>query len=130
MTVVESIATELETILAARQCAWLVAVEPPAGHAGPCAALSGWRLRFGSRSSLSEYPILEIDITVSGIDEAQAERARLVMRDLAKAEWISEGFTAINGSLRQFSVERDEGARQERWVATGTIEYQVQDIEE
>lgn len=130
MTAIEAIKTELEIVIAETGLAWTVAAVPPSGHAGPCAAIEGWRLRFATRSSLTEYPVLEVTVIVSGINESQAQMVRRIMRKLADRQWTSDDLVVLSGQLSDFTIERDEGARQERWIATGTIEYQVQDIEE
>lgn len=130
MTAWQAITNQLQTILAAHNVPWTVAVSPPPGQAGPCVALGGIRFRPGDRSSLAEYPRMEIEITVSGVDAEAAEKTYEIMEELAAAAWTSTRFATISGRVTDFRMERDEGARKELFIATATIEYQVQRLEE
>jgi hypothetical protein len=73
---------------------------------------------------------MEIEITVSGVDAEAAEQAYEITEDLAAAAWTSTRFVTISGRVTDFRMERDEGARKELFIATATIEYQVQRVEE
>ncbi|MBC7350851.1 MAG: hypothetical protein H5U08_00685 [Thermogutta sp.] len=128
MTTLEAIKNELEVIVTQEHLNWVVAVAPPAGYAGPCLAVVSWRLRPGETSSLSAYPLLEVELEATGMDVTNAEGARRVFTRLADGGFTSDDFVAIRGRLEDFAVARDEGPRQERWTARATVTFQVQEV--
>jgi hypothetical protein len=130
VTIYEAISEQLEHLLLAAGVSWRVAVTPPPGYPGPCVSLERVRIRPGDRSSLTEYPRVELDVTATGLDMAGAETAYEIIAALADASWTSTRFTSLHGRLAHWQMEREEGARHERFVVTGTIEYQVEQIEE
>lgn len=125
MTMVDALIDVARTILGEQEVSWSVALAPPAGHVGPCLAIRSCRIQFGMRTSLESYPVLAVEIELSGVDAAGAEQGYHIARALAEREWESERFAALSGRLTEWTIERDEGARQERFVASGSIEYQL-----
>lgn len=129
MSVTEAITDALRDILGRRNIGWTVATAPPAGHIGPCLSVVKWRLREGDRSSLGDYPRMEIEMEMGSVDEADIERAYAPLMELARTQWADEQFRAINGRITAWSCERDEGARERTFIGVGTIEYQVHYLE-
>jgi len=130
VTIYEAISEQLEQLLNDAKLPWRVALGPPPGYVGPCVSIERVRIRTGDRSSLTDYPRLDVEVVVTGIDMAGAETAYGIMGALAGTSWTSTRFTSLHGRLTDWQMERDEGARQERFIATATIEYQVQEIME
>lgn len=125
MTVSQAIAEELAILVAEEGLHWVVAISPPAGHIGPCFAITGYRVRFGQRSSVTTYPSLEVDFQLTEVSEEDTELATAILHRLAETEWQSHTYRAIAGRLQSVGIERQEGPREERWQVTATIEYQV-----
>jgi hypothetical protein len=130
VTIFEAISEQLQQLLADAGLSWRVALAPPPGYTGPCVAIERVRVRSADRSSLTEYPRIEIDVTASGLDMLGAEDLYPILVALANTPWTSTRFMSVHGRVMDWEAERDEGARQERFIARATIEYQAQVVGE
>lgn len=125
MTIWETIQNEIQRILDGQSLGWTVGVQPPAGFPGPCVAISEWSLNPKLRTSLGEYPALEITLEISGLTQSEVEQAYDVAEELANSPWQSDRWTAFAGRLEEWRAQRDEAARRERFVGVARIVYQV-----
>lgn len=130
MNILDTLLAELEAIVNQQQLPWTVAASPPAGHEGPCVAIQSLSESYGSHTSLAEYPVWGVEVSISGIEQGQLMQARQVVHTLARREWASDDFVALSGKVKEITYARDEGARQEWWVVTGQIEFETQTLED